>query len=128
MICLLTACVSFLSLTRLLHIGNVNGFRYLGYALTCPVMQANLVVMIAPVVPCYRITVVTVALITFAMLVSGYCASLIDDDLWQGSMHDYLLTWRLDDLGPTAKFWVLVPSMVGVVILTFIQLPYMAIL
>ena len=34
------------------HIAARNGLRYLGYAFTCALMQAELVVLIAPYVPC----------------------------------------------------------------------------
>jgi hypothetical protein len=127
-LCTLTACVSLLATTRWLHVGNVNGFRYLGYAFTCPVMQAELVMMIAPVVPCYKLNVVFSATITFVMLLSGYCASLMSGDLWIGSAEDFVESWDLDDLSPTTKFWVLVPSMIGICFLTFIQIPYLALL
>jgi hypothetical protein len=129
MICLFTACVTLLATTRWLHIGNVNGFRYLGYAVTCPVMQAELVLMIAPVVPCYKLQVAFVGAITFATMAFGYAASLIPGGLWDADDPlQFVSSWDLHDLQPTTKLWVLLPSMAGITILTFIQLPYLAIL
>jgi bacteriorhodopsin len=126
--CFFTALVALLATTRWLHVGNVNGFRYLGYALTCPLMQAELVMMIAPVVPCYRFTVVLVAFVTFSCMVTGYAASLLSEDLYEGSLEDFLSTWDIDDLALTRKFMVLLPSLVGITFLTFLQLPYLSIL
>ncbi|OLQ06350.1 hypothetical protein AK812_SmicGene10375 [Symbiodinium microadriaticum] len=59
--CIAQALAAFFSVFRWLHIGNVNGLRYLGYAFTCSLMQAELVVLIAPYVPCYKFNVVAVA-------------------------------------------------------------------
>ena len=59
--CLAQALAAFFSVFRWLHIDNVNGLRYLGYAFTCSLMQAELVVLIAPYVPCYKFNVVSVA-------------------------------------------------------------------
>jgi hypothetical protein len=120
--------MALLATTRWLHIGNVNGFRYLGYAFTCPVMQAELIMMIAPVVPCYRLNVVLVASVTFAIMVSGYCASLMPGLVWDGDLLEFASSWDLEDLAPNTKLWVLMPSIIGISLLTFVQLPYMAIL
>ncbi|CAJ1365013.1 unnamed protein product [Effrenium voratum] len=52
------AAAFFMTAFRWLHIQNVNGLRYLAYAFTCAVMQAELVILIAPydVKPiCYEI-------------------------------------------------------------------------
>ena len=59
--CVAQAAAAFFSVFRWLHIDNVNGLRYLGYAFTCSLMQAELVVLIAPYVPCYKFNVVSVA-------------------------------------------------------------------
>ena len=59
--CIAQALAAFFSVFRWLHIGNVNGLRYLDYAFTCSLMQAELVVLIAPYVPCYKFNVVAVA-------------------------------------------------------------------
>ena len=56
--CLAQTLVAFISIFRWLHINNVNGVRYLGYAFTCALMQAELVVLIAPYVPCYKLNCV----------------------------------------------------------------------
>ncbi|CAJ1332296.1 unnamed protein product [Effrenium voratum] len=50
--CIAQAAAAFFTVLRWLHISNVNGLRYLGYAFTCALMQAELVVLIAPYVPC----------------------------------------------------------------------------
>jgi hypothetical protein len=91
-------------------------------------MQAELVMMVAPVIPCYRLNVICVTFVTFAIMVAGYCASLMSGDLWNGSLEDFLSTWDLEDLALTQKAYVLMPSMVGISILTFVQLPFLAIL
>lgn len=116
-ICSLQIVLVFLTMSRWLHINNVNGFRYLGYAVTCPPMQAELVLMIAPVVPCYKVVVIFTWFITFAMLISGYAASLIQTDLYTGSIYEW------ETLEFTNKFYALLPSAIILCFLTFLQLP-----
>merc|ERR1719230_2484387 len=125
-ICIFSALVSLLAITRWLHIGNVNGFRYLGYAVTCPLMQAELVVLIAPVVPCYKLTTTISALVTFVSLVAGYYASVVDGEIYEGTIEWEQMDFSEAKVGP--KFWALVPSVVGLLFLTFVQMPYLALL
>merc|ERR1740138_1577052 len=91
-VCTFSCIASLLATTRWLHFGNVNGFRYLGYALTCPLMQAELVVLIAPIVPCYRIAFLFSALASFACIATGYAGSLIAGPMWEGSIEEFLDT------------------------------------
>jgi len=112
-----------LAVTRWLHINNVNGFRYLGYAFTCPLMQAELILIIAPIVPCYRMVTQMTALITFLMLLSGYIASQFDGPLWDG---DFVLDRNLSFL--TMKGWVTLPSVVILCFLSFVQIPVLGLI
>merc|ERR1719387_2982077 len=82
-ICVITVVTSFVGLTRLLHLGNISGSRYLGYMITCPIMMVELVVLISPMVPCYRFTVVVTYLVTLTCLASGYMSSM-----WGGSLFE----------------------------------------
>jgi len=127
-ICMFQLLITFLTIERWLHINNVNGFRYLGYAVTCPPMQAQLVILIAPVVPCFKLNVVVTYFITSAMLISGYAASVVDGNLYDGSVSLYLETGNLDDLKLTTKFWIMFPSAAIQAYLTFVQIPYLALL
>jgi len=127
-ICTFQIIVALLTITRWLHVGMVNGFRYLGYAITCPPMQAELVLLISPVVPKFKALSVMSALITFVMLMSGYGASLIAGDMWTGDILDFLKGGSWEDLGVTTKFWAILPSFCCLVFLTFIKMPYLAIL
>ena len=52
----------------------MNGFHYLGYAVTGLPMQAQLVILIGPVVPFYRVAEVFMFVITFFMI-AGNAAS-----------------------------------------------------
>ena len=70
-LCLLSRQGQCMSRHERLHINNVNGFRYLGYSLTCPPMQAEILVLIAPVVPFYRFFVLFSSAVTFLMLITG---------------------------------------------------------
>jgi len=45
-------------------------------------MQCELILLIAPAVPCFRIVVPMTAFVTFMMLVTGYMASLYDGDFF----------------------------------------------
>ncbi|CAK0806507.1 unnamed protein product [Prorocentrum cordatum] len=122
-ICRSQAVIALLAVTRWLHINNVNGFRYLGYAFTCPLMQAELILIIAPIVPCYRMVTQMTAIITFLMLLSGYIASQFDGKLWEG---DLVLDRNLSFL--TTKGWVTLPSMVILLFLSFVQIPVLGLL
>mmetsp|Transcript_71301 Transcript_71301/g.133366 ORF Transcript_71301/g.133366 Transcript_71301/m.133366 type:complete len:460 (-) Transcript_71301:129-1508(-) len=124
-ICQFSALVAILAVTRWLHINNVNGFRYLGYAFTCPPMQAELLVLIAPAVPCYRYLVVLSSSLTFAMLMFGWTASCIQDDLWTGKFMDWVDSEFEVELGLTSKGWCFVCAAAVLTYLSVIQLPFM---
>lgn len=126
-ILLFQAMVAFVSITRWLHIGNVNGFRYLGYSITCPPMQAELVLLIAPVVPCFRVVFTFTYAITFSMLILGWVASLRPEPLFDCSFES-LLDFDAACFNFTFKFWVIAPSVIVQVFLTFIHIPYLGIL
>eukprot|EP00928_Gymnodinium_smaydae_P084853 TRINITY_DN6812_c0_g1_i1.p1 TRINITY_DN6812_c0_g1~~TRINITY_DN6812_c0_g1_i1.p1 ORF type:complete len:449 (+),score=67.77 TRINITY_DN6812_c0_g1_i1:59-1405(+) len=125
-ICAFSAMMAFIALTRWLHIQNVNGFRYLGYALTCPIMQAELVVLLAPVMPCYRLNMILVLSVTFVTMISGYVGSLFPILPWTGSLLTFVSTFNLEDLAPTLKFWVVLPSFVCMSSLVLLQIPFLA--
>eukprot|EP00913_Durusdinium_trenchii_P003596 g3327.t1 len=78
--CLAQATAAFITITRWLHIDNVNGFRYLGYAFTCSLMQAELMVLIAPYVPCYFFNAVGIVILTHGIFIgitaAGLCSLL----------------------------------------------------
>ncbi|CAK0870558.1 unnamed protein product [Prorocentrum cordatum] len=123
-ICRLSAGIALITITRWFHINNVNGFRYLGYALTCPLMQAELVLLIAPHIPCYRLLAVFSCLITFGMLLTGYVASQFEGPMWKNdfeTFYDEALEGNLDSL--TTKGWWLMPSTVILCFLSFVQIP-----
>lgn len=122
-ICTFQILIGFLTVERWLHINNVNGFRYLGYSMTCPPMQTQLLVLIAPAVPCYKFNCIVTYFLTMAMLLLGYAASVIPGDLYTGSIETFFSTWKLDDLGPTLKFWPTVASGGIQVWLTVVQIP-----
>lgn len=127
-VCAIQVLIALLTITRWLHVGNVNGFRYLGYAITCPPMQAQLVILIGPAVPFYKFTVVMTFLLTFAMLIAGYAASLYRGDIYTGSINTFMDTGNIDDLGLTSKFWWLLPSMACQIWLSFVHVPYLLLL
>jgi len=123
-ICRVSAGIALITITRWFHINNVNGFRYLGYALTCPLMQAELVLLIAPHIPCYRLLAVFSCLITFGMLLTGYIASQFEGPMWKNdfeTFYDEALDGNLNSL--TTKGWWLMPSTVILCFLSFVQIP-----
>lgn len=126
-ILLFQAFVAFISITRWLHIGNINGFRYLGYAITCPPMQAQLILLIAPIVPCYRICLTFTFLVTFCQLIIGWIASARPEPLlncgWEG-----LIAWDETCFEYTQKFWTIVPAIINQVFLSFVQIPCLGLL
>lgn len=132
MICMLSAVIALISVTRWLHIGNVNGFRYLGYAVTCPVMQAELVILIAPVVPCFRFNAILASTITCVSLLAGYVASTMSGPIYLGSLEDLsyqdAMLGDFSDIRPTGKFWWTMSSMLGMVFLIVAQMPLLCLL
>jgi len=122
-ICQFSALVSFLAVTRWLHINNVNGFRYLGYSLTCPPMQAEILVLIAPVVPCYKFLVYFSSFVTWSMLITGWIASCLEGELWNNDIMEWAEGSFATDLDLTNKGWMFVVSCAALVYLAFFQLP-----
>jgi hypothetical protein len=125
-ICRIQVATAILSVTRWLHINNVNGFRYLSYSFTCPLMQAELVLLIAPAVPCYKLQMILIMVITWAVMLSGWYASSLEGDLWTTDWQDVFLDGNFDNL--TFKGKAVFPSMAGVLILSMLQMPYMGLL
>ena len=127
--CLAQALAAFISIFRWLHINNVNGVRYLGYAFTCSLMQAELVVLIAPYVPCYKLNCVGIVVLTHIYLVMGWIGSLHDgflfeDDSWElfkssGTVSDLVVTTKGIFIGCTAA---------GLCTLLLLQMPFLAII
>lgn len=122
----LTACM--LTIERWLHINNVNGIKWLGYAMTCPPMQTELVILIAPVVPCYRLMCVFTYSVTFSMLIIGYATSLRDGDVWTGDLIVFAETRDMAELGLDPKGTTLLPAISILLFLSCIQIPYLALL
>uniref|UniRef100_A0A7S4RVK8 Uncharacterized protein n=1 Tax=Alexandrium monilatum TaxID=311494 RepID=A0A7S4RVK8_9DINO len=120
---MLSAWLSLIGITRWLSIGNINGMRYIGYGMTCPMTQMELVVMIAPVVPCFRLVALFSFLTTFMTLMAGYAASLMWMPLWEGDLLEFVKSQVLDDLQPTRKLKVVAPAFAGISVLSFIIIP-----
>mmetsp|Transcript_114900 Transcript_114900/g.320053 ORF Transcript_114900/g.320053 Transcript_114900/m.320053 type:complete len:700 (-) Transcript_114900:833-2932(-) len=125
-ICMFQIVIGVLTVERWLHINNVNGFRYLGYSVTCPPMQTQLIILIAPVVPCYKLNCMLTYFVTTAMLLLGYMASVLPGELWTGDLDQFLQTLSMDDLQLTMKGWVTFLSGAIQVYLTAVQIPFLA--
>mmetsp|Transcript_27423 Transcript_27423/g.78791 ORF Transcript_27423/g.78791 Transcript_27423/m.78791 type:complete len:468 (+) Transcript_27423:88-1491(+) len=120
---LASAWLSLLGITRWLSIGNVNGMRYIGYGMTCPLTQVELVVLLAPFVPCYKFVALFSFLTTFMTLMAGYAASLMWMPLWEGDLLTFLETKNIDDLAPTQKLKVVSPAFCGISVLALLVIP-----
>lgn len=123
----LCALLSLVAITRILSIGNINGIRYLTYFVTCPLMQMELIVLIAPFVPCYRLVVAFTGSITVLTLSMGYGASLLWMPVYEGYLTRFLVSWDVSDLEPTLKLKVILPSLAGMSFLSVIQIPFLAV-
>jgi len=126
-ICSFQLVLAALTISRWLHIGNVNGFRYLGYAVTCPPMQVELLMLIAPIVPFYRVNVVITYVITTVMEISAWGGSLTEGELF-GNMDEAFATGDLSVLTPQKKFYAILPGVSILGFLLFIQIPYLQVL
>lgn len=117
-----------ISMLRWMHIGNVNGIRYLGYAVTCPIKQAELFILIAPIIPCYKIVTPLCALITWSMLISGYVAAMYPGKVWYGDLIEFTQTWDVDQLQATQKAVAVAPAFCGFAWIMFIEIPMLCVL
>ncbi|CAE7944960.1 unnamed protein product [Symbiodinium sp. KB8] len=125
--CIAQALAAFFSVFRWLHIGNVNGLRYLGYAFTCSLMQAELVVLIAPYVPCYKFNVVAVVIFTHAFLICGWIGSLHDGFLFEDASWElFKSSWEVADLVVTNKGITIGITASCLCFLCFVQMPFLA--
>lgn len=117
-----------LGVTRWLNIGNINGCRYLSYAVTCPLMQVELVVLIAPVVPGFRFVWRFVFSLTFIVLMTGYVASIIWLPVFEGSVWTFVQDWDMEQLRPTVKAYVVAGAVCGISIIFLVVLPFLAVM
>ncbi|CAJ1365010.1 unnamed protein product [Effrenium voratum] len=120
------AAAFFMTAFRWLHIQNVNGLRYLAYAFTCAVMQAELVILIAPYVPCFRFNVIAVVMFTHAWMILGWIGSLqsgmlFEDASWEEFIENY--DWSV--LVVTNKGLLIGSTTVGMFVVMFIQMPFL---
>eukprot|EP00437_Effrenium_voratum_P006247 CAMPEP_0181422088 /NCGR_PEP_ID=MMETSP1110-20121109/13433_1 /TAXON_ID=174948 /ORGANISM="Symbiodinium sp., Strain CCMP421" /LENGTH=370 /DNA_ID=CAMNT_0023545173 /DNA_START=41 /DNA_END=1153 /DNA_ORIENTATION=- len=127
--CIAQAAAAFFTVLRWLHIQNVNGLRYLGYAFTCALMQAELVVLIAPYVPCYKFNVVAVVIFTHVWLVLGWVGSLqagflFEDASWESFVENY----DFNLLIVTNKGLLIAATAVGLCGLMFVQMPFLSLI
>jgi len=128
-ICITQVMSSFLAITRWLHFGNINGFRYLGYSVTCSFLQAELVILIAPYVPLFKTNVIGVMLITFSTMIAGWVGSLEPGWLYEdGSLENFAQSWDLQDILWTAKGYKVMPAWICLGLLIFIQIPVLALI
>mmetsp|Transcript_58342 Transcript_58342/g.139082 ORF Transcript_58342/g.139082 Transcript_58342/m.139082 type:complete len:789 (-) Transcript_58342:205-2571(-) len=126
-ICSFQLVLAALTISRWLHIGNVNGFRYLGYAVTCPPMQAELLMLIAPIVPFYRFNIIFTYIITTIMEISAWGGSLTEGELF-GNMDEAFASGDVHVLVPQKKFYAILPGVTILCFLLFIQIPYLQVL
>jgi len=127
--CLAQALAAFLSIFRWLHINNVNGVRYLGYAFTCALMQAELVVLIAPYVPCYKLNCVGIVVLTHIYLVLGWIGSLHEGFLFEDASWElFKSSGTVSDLVVTTKGIFIGCTAAGLCTLLLVQMPFLAII
>lgn len=125
--CMAQATAAFITVTRWLHIDNVNGFRYLGYAFTCSLMQAELVVLIAPYVPCYSMNAVGIVLLTHTWMVLGWIGSMHEGFLFEdASWNMFLESGQVSELQVTTKGIFIGITAAGLCSLLFLQMPFLA--
>eukprot|EP00403_Amphidinium_massartii_P038545 CAMPEP_0178441818 /NCGR_PEP_ID=MMETSP0689_2-20121128/37734_1 /TAXON_ID=160604 /ORGANISM="Amphidinium massartii, Strain CS-259" /LENGTH=764 /DNA_ID=CAMNT_0020065123 /DNA_START=122 /DNA_END=2414 /DNA_ORIENTATION=- len=123
-ICSFQLLLAALTICRWLHIGNVNGIRYLGYSITCPPMQAEMLMLIAPIVPFYKYQIVFTYFITTFMLFSAWAGSLAEGDLFN-NMDEAFDTGDFSLLEPQQKLYNILPGVSILTFLLFIQIPYL---
>mmetsp|Transcript_17668 Transcript_17668/g.40941 ORF Transcript_17668/g.40941 Transcript_17668/m.40941 type:complete len:551 (-) Transcript_17668:93-1745(-) len=124
-ISIISMCVPLFAITRFLNIGNVNGARWVGYALTCPFMQMELIILIAPIVPCFCINALITFSLTFFCLAKAWIASTMPGDLYSGYFGDFVGSMDIDELNIQPKGYVIMPAMIGMAFIGFLQVPFL---
>jgi len=122
-ISVVSMCIPLIAITRILNIGNVNGARWIGYSLTCKFMQLELIILIAPIVPCYHLNALSTFCLTFFCLGKAWIASTIPGELYRGSFSDFASSLDYRDLDITPKGYVILPAMIGMFCIGFMQVP-----
>mmetsp|Transcript_72299 Transcript_72299/g.135131 ORF Transcript_72299/g.135131 Transcript_72299/m.135131 type:complete len:541 (-) Transcript_72299:40-1662(-) len=124
-ISIVSMCVPLFAITRFLNIGNVNGARWVGYALTCPFMQMELIILIAPIVPCYPVNAFITFCLTFFCLAKAWVASTMPGDLYSGYFGDFVSSMDIDELQLQPKGYVIMPAMIAMACIGFLQVPFL---
>eukprot|EP00930_Biecheleria_cincta_P075261 TRINITY_DN6242_c0_g1_i1.p1 TRINITY_DN6242_c0_g1~~TRINITY_DN6242_c0_g1_i1.p1 ORF type:complete len:424 (+),score=59.56 TRINITY_DN6242_c0_g1_i1:794-2065(+) len=128
-ICLAQAVLALIAITRWLHINNINGFRYLGYSVTCALLQAQLVVIVAPYVPLYKTNVLGVMLITFCCMIGGWIGGLYSGPLWvEGTLETFMRSGNFADILWTTKGYLILTTFVCLGVIIAIQIPFLFLL
>mmetsp|Transcript_15574 Transcript_15574/g.35727 ORF Transcript_15574/g.35727 Transcript_15574/m.35727 type:complete len:484 (-) Transcript_15574:134-1585(-) len=122
-ISVISMCMPLIAITRILNIGNVNGARWIGYTLTCKFMQLELIILIAPIVPCFHLNSLSTFCLTFFCLGKAWIASTIPGELYRGSFSDFASSLDFQDLDITSKGYVILPAMIGMFCIGFMQVP-----
>mmetsp|Transcript_53558 Transcript_53558/g.125370 ORF Transcript_53558/g.125370 Transcript_53558/m.125370 type:complete len:534 (-) Transcript_53558:213-1814(-) len=124
-ISIVSMCVPLFAITRFLNIGNVNGARWVGYALTCPFMQMELIILIAPIVPCYPVNALITFCLTFFCLGKAWIASTMTGELYSGYFGDFVSSMDINELDIQPKGYVIMPAMIAMACIGFLQVPFL---
>jgi len=124
-ISIVSMCVPLFAITRFLNIGNVNGARWVGYSLTCPFMQLELIILIAPIVPCFTLNALITFCLTFFCLAKAWIASTMPGDLYSGYFGDFVSSGDIDQLQLEPKGFVIMPAMIAMASIGFLQIPFL---
>jgi len=127
-ISVVSTCVPLFAITRFLNFGNVNGARWVGYGLTCPFMQMELIILIAPIVPCYVVNAFCTFCLCFCCLILAWGASVMKGDLYNGYFGDFASTLDVNQLDMNTKGWVISPALVGMASICLLQVPMLGLL
>eukprot|EP00403_Amphidinium_massartii_P023145 CAMPEP_0178399488 /NCGR_PEP_ID=MMETSP0689_2-20121128/15306_1 /TAXON_ID=160604 /ORGANISM="Amphidinium massartii, Strain CS-259" /LENGTH=524 /DNA_ID=CAMNT_0020020267 /DNA_START=44 /DNA_END=1618 /DNA_ORIENTATION=- len=124
-ISVVSTCVPLFAITRFLNIGNVNGARYFGYALTCPFMQMELIILIAPIVPCYCLNALLTFVATFMCLGAAWVSSVMSGPLYNGYIGEFFSTFDIHALDVQPKGMVVMPAIIGMSFIFAVQVPWL---
>mmetsp|Transcript_8136 Transcript_8136/g.19098 ORF Transcript_8136/g.19098 Transcript_8136/m.19098 type:complete len:622 (+) Transcript_8136:94-1959(+) len=127
-ISVVSTCVPLFAITRFLNFGNVNGARWIGYGLTCPFMQMELIILVAPIVPCFVINAFFTFALCFCCLMLAWTASVMKGDLYNGYFGDFLAAFDVDALDMNTKGWVISPALIGMASICLLQVPMLGVL
>eukprot|EP00971_Amphidinium_carterae_P092994 1841035-Amphidinium_carterae.1 len=85
----------------------------------------ELIILIAPIVPCYRVNAIITFALTFFCLGKAWIASTMQGELYSGYFGDFVSSMDINELDIQPKGYVIMPAMIAMACIGFLQVPFL---